>query len=283
MSKKKIEFPECWEEVLPSEWIYLLKLREQLIQKKGITLNDIKSEWCRFALKNRGIRASQKVDYYLLIYNLSLTLDWMWKEDSDRQSVALTFDSTQNLLPTWKNLRGPLSHGNDMTFGEFRTAVGIMNSYMQSQDPAMLQALCGILYRKPGKKVGKENFNGHYREPFNPARIPFYAERVRLMPTYIQWGIYTWFAYFCHYLMTGVFIIEGNEVCFAPIFRRENSHKKKTSEQSLGMNSILFSVAESGIFGNADSTDNTLLLKIMLKLLDDYQRAKAMTTKSKKP
>ena len=39
------------------------------------------------------------------------------------------------------------------------------------------------------------------------------------------------------------------------------------------MNGVLFSVAESGVFGNFDETDNTLLLKVMMKLLSDKMQA----------
>ncbi len=279
MKKKEVEFPNCWEEVLPSEWLYLLKLRYTLMIKKDIMLNDVKREWCRFVLKNRGIPSVNKLEYYVLLYDLADSLDWMWKESEDGSQVELTFDSTQNLLPQWSNLRGPLDHGNDLTFGEFRAAVGVMNSYVESQDPVMLQVLCGILYRKPGKRIGKPDFDGRYREEFSQARINLYAERIRLMPAHIQWGVYAWFAYFCQYLMAEPFIIEGNEICFAPVFRREEGNDGPRAEQSLGMNGILFSVAESGIFGNADDTDQALLLRVMMKLLDDYQRAKVLTQK----
>jgi len=277
--KKEIEFPDCWEELYQCEWEYLLRLRQKLIDKSGIALNDVKREWCRFVLRNRGIRTKKTEDYYLLIYDLALTLDWMWSESEDGSQVELTFTSTQNLLPKWKNLTGPLSHFGDLTFAEFRESVTMMNRYAESQDPAMLQALCGILYRRPGKKVGKKDFDGRYREDFNSARISFYADRVRMMPVHIQFGIYAWFAYSCNYLMTGTYLISNEEICFAPVFGRDAGEGRK-AEQNLGMNGILFSVAESGIFGNVDSTDNTLLIKVMMKLLDDYQKAKAMTPKT---
>ena len=48
------------------------------------------------------------------------------------------------------------------------------------------------------------------------------------------------------------------------------------------MNSVLYSVAESGIFGNVDATDDTLLLRVMMKLLDDKQRADEMMRNLKK-
>lgn len=278
MRNKEIEFPDCWEEVLPAEWLYVLRLRKKLDEKRGLTLSDVKREWCRFVLSNRGVRAKSKNEYYILIYNLAMTLNWMWAESEDGGTVELTFDSTKNLLPAWKNLRGPLSHGSDLTFGEFRQATMMMNAYNATKEPAMLQMLCGILYRKPGKKIGKADFDGNYREEFNQARINLYAERVRTMPVQIQWGVYAWFSSFCEYLMTGTYIIDGTQVSFAQVFGQGESDEGP-KEESLGMNSILFSVAEAGIFGNVEQTDNTLLLRVMMKLLDDKLRADAMTRK----
>ncbi|KAA6318047.1 hypothetical protein EZS27_031895, partial [termite gut metagenome] len=106
-------------------------------------------------------------------------------------------------------------------------------------------------------------------------RMGLYADQIQIMPEHIQWGIYAWFAYFCEYLLTGTFIIEGTEVCFAPIFAHSDSDAGG-SEQNLGLHAIGLSVAESGVFGNAEQTDRTLLLKIMLKLLNDHQRAQAL-------
>ena len=281
MKKKEIEFPDCWEEVLPAEWLYLLRLRKKLEEQKGVSLADVKREWCRFVLANRGIRAASKNEYYVLIYNLAMTLGWMWRESEDGLIVELTFDSTKNLMPAWKNLRGPLSHGSDLTFGEFRQATMMMNAYNETKEPLMLQMLCGILYRKPGKKVGKTDFDGRYREEFNQARINLYAERVRTMPTQMQWGIYAWFATFCEYLMTGTFITEGSQVSFAQVFGRGEAGDDGPKEESLGMNSVLFSVAEAGVFGNVEQTDGTLLLRVMMKLLDDKLRVDAMTRRNK--
>jgi hypothetical protein len=48
------------------------------------------------------------------------------------------------------------------------------------------------------------------------------------------------------------------------------------------MNSVLYSVAESGVFGNVDATDDTQLLRVMMKLLDDKQRADEMMRNLKK-
>ena len=277
----EIEFPDSWDEVLPSEFYHILKLRNKLMNVKGVTLADIKLDWCRFVIQNRGIRpVNKQTDYYLLIYKLSQTLEWMWRVD-DEGVVELTFTTTANLFPEWKNLRGPLSHGADLSFSEFRHAVILFNQYNETHEPELLDCLVGILYRKKGPFYGKKNFDGRYREDFMPARIDLYASRVRVMPAHLKYGVYLWFAYFCEYLLSGEFIVDGSQVCFAPVFERKKDDSQ-SDMQSIGMNSILFSIAESHIFGKVSETDEQPLLKIMLKLLDDKQRADYLLNKTKK-
>lgn len=121
------------------------------------------------------------------------------------------------------------------------------------------------------------------REPFREQQMGRYMGLVGGMPEWMQWGVYAWFSYFCEYLFTETFIIDGLEVCFAPVFARSkrDSDARQGDTQSLGMNSILFSVAESGVFGNATETDDTLLLRVMMKLLDDKQRTDEMMSNLK--
>lgn len=269
--KKNLEFPECWEEVQPAEFAYLLKLRMLLIlSPKAISLTDVKRLWCRYVLRHRGLK-SKKKDYYLLVNNLSETLDWQWKVDDENKSIALIFDSTVNLIPSWSDFWGPASHGADLTFGEFRYAVIMMNEYTRTQDVAYLYSLCAILYRR--KKGGK-------RVPFVSSDLAKMTKDIAGMPDYLKWGVYCWFASFCSFLFHGTFILDGCEVCFEPVFSATNNGN--TPEQSLGMNSILFSMAESGVFGSIEEVDNTQLLRVLLKLLDDKQKADSLIQATKK-
>lgn len=286
MRQKDIEFPDCWEEVKTSEWLHLLKNREKLMTRPGISLADVKREWCVYVLKNRGYVFRSKVQDMLLADELAQTLDWMWQTVEDTRDdgatvceTVLTYDSTVNLIPGWRKLRGPMSHGADLAFGEFRHAVAALNRYNAGHDPADLQALCAILYRPPVERKGCVE-----REPFRERYMGRYMGLVEQMPVWMRWGIYAWFSYFCEYLFTGTFLIDGLEVCFAPVFARSVRDKgaQPGDVQSLGMNSILFSVAESGVFGNARATDDTLLLRVMMKLLDDRQRADELMRNLKK-
>lgn len=271
MKEKTFEFPDGWEEVTPEEWKYLLYLCH-VASIQYMTLEDIKRSWCNrvVIMREKGVRKGES--YLLLIDQLANTLDWMFARHENPLLIDLTYTSTVNLLPEWMGLVGPMDHGADLTFGEFHHAVTAFNAYTRDHDPEDLISLVAILYRTTIKRGHRK-----VRRPFNPDEIDENRSRVRdKMPEWIQWGVYAWFASFCQYLYTGVFLIEGNEVSFAPIFSRQ-SGQTDTGGYNLGMNSIRFTVADSGVFGTADRVDETPLLQVMLKLLDDKQRADEMT------
>ena len=232
---ERLDFPDCWEEVAPEEWRRLLWLRQQLMERKGITLDDILRDWCAFVLQNRGLKKNRP-EFWLLVRRLAGTLGWMWRTEQEGEHtwVSLTYDSTVNLLPKVGPLLGPASHGADLTFGEFRAATAAMNLYDRSHEDNDLLALCAVLYR-PAQKL-KGVFR---REPFDADRLPVLMARAAMIQPYLRWGIYAWFAYFCQYLYTGTFLIDGQEVCFAPVFDRTKrtatlfNHRKKLSVRGL--------------------------------------------------
>lgn len=276
MKKEKIiEFPNRWEEVRPEEWTYLLKLRHELTARRGVALLDVKRAWCYYVLKGRGYRFGHRhhADDMNLVERLAGTLEWMWLIDDEEGCVSLRFDSTKNLLPRYEGLRGPQSHGADLTFGEFRCATAAMNLYTADHLPSDLLALVATLYRRPWKH-GK-------RGVFAQDELPRYMREAKGMPEWLQWGVYAWFASFCEYLLTGEFVIDGQTVTFAPVFGRREKDAPHPAGQDLGLNSILYTVAESGVFGTVDDTDRAPLLRVLLKLLDDKQRAEEMMKRMK--
>ena len=269
---KDFDFPDCWEELTPEEWVCLLKLRHLLMTRRGTSLTDVKRAWCHHVLRHRGyrFRPHRRTDDLVLVDRLAATLDWMWLVDDEEGCVALDFRSTRNLLPSWRGLLGPQSHGANLTFGEFRAATAAMNLYTQDHLDSDLLALVAVLYRRPDGQ-GK-------RLPFCPDDLPKYMHDAKDMPRWLQWGVYAWLAYFCDYLQRGDFVIDGQPVIFAPLFDRQEKDNRPapSSGQDLGLNSILYTVAESGVFGTADDTDRAPLLRVLLKLLDDKQRAEEL-------
>lgn len=269
-----ITIPDSFDELNEELWLLLLILRHRLIHDKGVTLTDVRRTMARKMLEQAGLRHNvrfglwmKKESYLLLIDQVADSLDWMITFDPVTETVVVPLDTTKQLLPQYKTLLGPMSHAEDLTFGEFHAAVAAMNDYTTTHNPQSLLALTAILYRKTVYDEGR----GYIRTPFHTDRIPWLMNDAKHVEENVQWGIYAWFAHLCEHIRTGEFNIMGSTVCFAPLFAR--SEDDEPSDSSLGMNGILLSVAESGVFGDADKVMQTPLLRVLMKLLSDHEAA----------
>ena len=95
--------------------------------------------------------------------------------------------------------------------------------------------------------------------------------RGQRMPRWFLWGVYAWFSFFCEYLATGVFIIDGREVCFSPVFRASPDPSQGGERVGLGLNAIAMTLAESQVFGDFEDVLHTPLMRVMMKLLHDHE------------
>ena len=263
---KYITLPENWDELTEADWRELLRMRQQLIDKHlKVTIDDVKIETARMLLKNRGVKLQlNNKQYLVLLSQLAKTLTWLWQEHEG--GISLVYRSTENLVPKVREWIGPLSHGGDLVFGEFRQATAHLKIYEESQNPQALQALAGLLYRPEANKQQKHEQQLR-RQPYDWDSIEDKIKRGQKMQPWQLWGIYAWFAYFCEYLTTGVFVVDGQEVCFAPLFAASS---EKKSGNGGSMQQICLTLAESHVFGTAKDVDNTQLLVVMQKLLLDY-------------
>jgi len=269
--KKVRSIPEYWEEMTPKQFNYLLRKIFVMMRNDIITKEDVLTDFADYLCgRNYSVSLSKRINHLLLVNTASDLLKWIFVENEEE--VIFDFCTVQNLIPKFKKLIGPQSAGYDLRFGEYRKACWMYNAYTINHDMDSLDGLVGILYRPSTSLRYRNTFNGDFREPFNEHLIGKYASRVKHWPEYIKWGIYLWFGYFCKHLMSEEFEIEGNTVSFAPLFQSGGDPNVKKDE-SLGMTSVLFSLAESRTFGNVDETDQAFLFKVMLKLLADYQTA----------
>ena len=278
-----ITLPEAWDELTEADWRELLKIRQTVATTDHQwTVEDVRIESARMLLQNRSVRTrTHNRQWLLLVSQVAESLTWLWKVEGG--GLSLVYRSTVNLIPriqagTKKEHQewlGPLSHGSDLTFGEFRMATAILRQYeQQPDDPRHLQVLAGLLYR-PAATDEQKAFTGDrqlLRQPYD--WDDFEAKRLRgaRMKPWQVWGIYAWIAFFCEYLTTGIFTIGGTNISFAPLF--ETGRDGKPGSQETAGNSlqqISLTLAETHVFGTARDVDRTPLLTVMQKLLQDYQ------------
>lgn len=269
MEKNIAMYPEIWDELTEADWVSMLKLREHLLKMVGaeITIEDIRIEAARCLLLNRGVRTRTSNDkYFILVRKAAEKLDWLWQEDAGHR-ISLVYRSTKQLLPKWGQLLGPMSHGGDLVFGEFKDALVLCQAYDEEGRIELLQQLAGLLYRR---RNTKRTF---------PRRIAYDKDdqelqltRGQRMPEWFLWGVYAWFSFFCEYLTTGIFIIDGREVCFSPVFGASpDSSQGGAKSTGLGLNAIAMTLAESHLFGDFEDVLHTPLMRVMMKLLRDRE------------
>ncbi|MDD2799348.1 MAG: hypothetical protein PHV20_12215 [Bacteroidales bacterium] len=255
--KRIIEFPENWEEFTPKQLNYIFK---------KIYANVITQKWDEdsFRLfvadyllgKQRFVRNRKQEAYSILVRELADTLTWMFRSAEDG-TIDFNYDTLHNHFPKIGKLFAP--DLSQIRFGEYRNAVAIYQAYNESQgDEKLLSTFVGLLYRRLSKDVE--------REPFNPNRMKLYEHNGQSMKSHIRYYVYLWFSAFNSQLLTETFTIDGSDVCFSTIFQKET---EEGSGQNIGLNSILFTLADVGTFGNADDTDRAPLFKVLLKLLHD--------------
>ncbi len=275
---KQIIIPEDYSELTKKQLLIVVRGFLKMTMSEKIQAVDVQRDLADYILgRKKYIYPLKREIYFLMVNRVAEKLDWLFSYDGNQ--AMLNFNTTENILPVLNGLQGPQSHGADITFCEFRTAVDIMEQYNQEQDDETLDALVGTLYRLPGKKETDPDFNGQYRRRFNKHHIGIYYRRARKIQQEFKYAIYLWFANFCRYLVEGVFYIEGKEVEFSPVFGVNEDPDTKSNSDKLGMMSILFTLADSGTFGNVEQTDNALLLDVMCKLLNDHNLAKQLQKK----
>lgn len=243
-----------------------------MFQREDITPREVLCDFADFLLGCRKfIMPPQQERYLCLVFTVADKLDWMFEYDEEGKQVV-NFCTTENLLPTIDGLVGPQSHGSDLTFGEYRKAVEYYNRYTQTQEVEALNALVGILYREPNRRKKDFAVHGSYRQPYNKHLVGQYLSNISGISEHLKYGVYLWFGHFCRFVLDGgVFVIEGNELCFSGIFERSDPDPDAMTENSIGMLSVLFTLADSGTFGNESETDQTELFKVLLKLLHDKE------------
>lgn len=275
-----IMFPEYWDELTERDWTDMLRLRQRIVDNppKGITVDDVRREAARELFLNRGLRTrSSDRKYLILVEQAARRLDWLWESDDKNATLRLTWRSTNQLLPQFAKLIGPKSHGQDLLFGEFKDALTLLTDYEQSRGAAdtILCQLCGLLWRPRDKRV-KEHLQ---RIAYDSDDADSRQRRGEQLPEWFRWGAYAWFAFFCEYLATGIFIIDGQEVTFAPLFNtRQPPPTTHHPTPHLGLNAIALTLASDRVFGSYADVHRTPLLQVMLKLLHDHNELQRMKT-----
>lgn len=200
------------------------------------------------------------------IYLLSEQLcGWIF-EKNEEDTFELSYQTVINFFPILLNkYHGPDDLLSDITLAEFKQAIAMLNDYFEAkEDPEradlFLNYFIATLYRPKDKNGIKVPFHSYVIEP-----ILF-----ELVEPWRKQAIAIWFSYCIKCLQEEDLVIQGIDVNFSTLFPSGSTNPTTHRKVNLGWTGVVLDIAESGVFGDASKTGQTLLYDILIFLLKKH-------------
>lgn len=291
---KTIQYASCIGELTADEFAYFILLYVKQ-QNNEITITDFRR---LLAYKLLGLKKTVKyyrmseTDRETIHDNLNRIIDTLdsfyeYTEEDNSLVKLLTMNWIQQMMPTIGNLVGPDHALTNCSIFEYKEAYTQYNSFLKYRDEESLNRLVAILYR-PRKllySIRKRIAWNHIdeRQSFtirtNGLKLSRRVEKVKQLPAHIKTAVFIWFENCVQYIMTGRPTIDGIEMDFSILFSKSSN---ETEQSGIGLTGIIYSLAESSVFGNSDQTSNTNLYDVLARLYQLKSDYDAMTAKNKK-
>lgn len=220
------------------------------------------------------------------VYIISELIDSFFEEIEGVKTIKQYYihNPVPSFAPAYTRYYGPSDSFMDMTFGEYRDALRIFHDFHATGDMQLLVLLTAVFYRKKKafyfiKKQSAEH-DGNCRIPYNSALLENHAKNFKYAPLGLIYGFYLLFASFQKYLVDAKIMWGGKEIDLSILFQSDGNSDTENIP-GIGMDSIAFTMAESGAFGNIKEVDNTNFWQILIKMYDsrrnDLERQKNET------
>lgn len=198
------------------------------------------------------------------VYQISELIDSFFDFDEKGQKTIKQY-YIHNPVPKmkflWKTYYGPEDNFNNMTFGEYRDALRFFHDFHATGDMEYLKLLTAIFYRPKRffKKIA-------YSSKDLDKRIEGY----KYAPIGFVYGFYLLFASFQKYLVEAKIMWAGKELDLSILFDTgtKSDEPESAAMPGIGMDSVAFSMAESGVFGTLKEVDATDFWDIIVRMYD---------------
>jgi hypothetical protein len=257
-------------------------------QNEAITYDELRTH---AAYKLMNMEPSKVTDQdeekFANIYLISELIDDFFDIDEKGLKTIKQYyihNPVPSFKPLWKTYYGPSDSFMNMTFGEYTDALRLFHDFHATGDMEILKIITALFYR-PKKsflfiKKRLENYNGDIREPYNSHNLEARAKVLEHAPIGFVYGFYMLFASFQKYLIDAKIMWSGKEIDFSILFESSRGDEEQSSTETpgIGMDSIAFSIAESGAFGTIEEVRKADFWQIMVRMYDlrrnDLERQK---------
>lgn len=284
--------PSQVEEMDQEQFIHFVDLVMQYVSGH-ISIAQLKSSLIikllnvKLKIMDAFLTVEERENVYAEIYRLGDLCDSFFEEiEQDGKKVKsfkLTF--TKNFIPCLcGKYYGPLDALADITFCEYRLAHSHYVAFLSSHDEQDLNRMIAVLYR-PRKswlwiRQMLRSYDGQKRIPLyatsNPLLLDARAKEIGKLPMALRYGIFLFFSGCERFLSTGTLTIDGRQIDLSIIYEKGED---EVDSPDIGLIGILYSLAETKVFGSIEETDNQNLYDIMVRLYQVVKQQKAMDAK----
>lgn len=255
---KKI-LPENLSECTDYEYIEICELMF-LYQSNKISFREFKVHALYKLLKMKPSKnTSEEKD--VNIYLLSELFESFFYSNENQKIIKLEF--IDNKVPiirtTFNKLYGPKDAFENINFGQYLDALRLFNDFNATQDISILYELAATFYF-------------YKKEIYDSLKINKRAKIFKQFQIGFIYGVYLWFASFNKYLSEAKLIYSGKEIDLSIIFETGNSSDFSTIP-SIGLDSVAFTLAESGTFGDLEKLRLTNFWQIIIRMYDLRKQA----------
>jgi hypothetical protein len=251
-----------------------------------------------FELKQSKKKLSEtdEINKWANLNEISVLIDSFFETNEDGQKTIIQ-NYIHNPIPSialWHRYHGPTNQFLNIKFGEYVDALRLYQEFPTEMGTTKhLYLIAAILYRrkKPFHFIKKRlnSYNVDMRVDYNPKLLDANALKLQYLPISVVYGIYLYFASFQKFISTATIPWGGRWIDFSILFETKSNDNEPDEVPGLGMDSILYTLAESGAFGNTEAVRNTDLWEILIRMYDlrkkdlDQQKQQAKNDQATKP
>lgn len=188
------------------------------------------------------------------------------EETEEGNRISIKKDYIHNHISSFNHqgltFVGPQDNFQNTTFGQYMDGLGAYLDYEKFGEYQTLIKLLSTFYRP------KQKFLGKILKP-----------NLSKLDPGIPFGFYLFFSSFQKWISSGATVVHnGVEIDLSIIFSGEENKNYGSGLPGLGMKSLFHSIAETGIFGAADSLRSTPLWEVLFLLYE--MRKKSLDEKA---
>lgn len=252
-TNKETTIPSDIYELTPDQYLEYLKL-VHAAETENIPVKQLRMGIFRiicpidFGFKYARMSKAHKEELWIRLYQLSEKMDSFFdiEESEDKLIYKAHLKCGSNLLPEWNGLKGPDDMLNNITWGDFVTCMNLLSAYKEAlesnnslESDSILTDFFYRLYKSDSGTQKKE------------------------VPAYVKLHAVSYFSYIFELISSVPISIHGNEIDFRILFSGQGSTAK---DNNMGWNGLVFSVAESGVFGKTEDVNKESFWQVMLYL-----------------